>query len=65
MEAMLEHWTIAFVHELAIDLDDIVWRDAQQVRIVGCMMDFAEAEAVVDGWVPMGLIITDDVSRIE
>jgi hypothetical protein len=62
---MLEHGAVDFTHELAVDLNHVIGRYAKEIRVIGRVMDLAEAEAIVDRRNPMGFVVTDDVSCVE
>ena len=37
------------MHQLAINANDVIGRDTQQILVIGGVVDFAEAQSIVDG----------------
>jgi hypothetical protein len=60
-----EHRAVDLVHEVSIDLHDVVGGDPEQLAVIGGVVDLAEAEPVRDDGVSAVLPIADDVRRVE
>jgi hypothetical protein len=62
LEAVPEHRPIDFVHQCAIDVDDVIRSDAEQVCIECSVVDFAEAQTVLDDRKAVLFVVANDVA---
>ena len=62
---MFEHRAVDLAENILADVDQQVWRDAEDVRVVGRVMDLAKGEPVGDLGQAAVVVIGDDVSRVE
>ena len=65
LKTVSEHWSVHLVHQIAVDAHNVIGGYAEEVRVVGSVMDLAHAESVVDDRNAVGLVVTDYVCRIE
>ncbi len=61
----LEHRSIVFVEQSLGHLNFVLRGDADQVLVIGAVMDRTEAQAVVDRRLATVVSVTDDVRGIE
>ena len=65
LEAVLEHGPVGRLEQLAIYLDHEVGTDSDQVGVVGCVVDLAQAQPVRNDGIAVGFSIADDVCRLQ
>ncbi len=65
LEAVEEHGAIGFAQHIGPDLHHIVRTDAEKKLVEGGMMEFAKGDAVFDDGISAGLVVWNDVGRIE
>jgi hypothetical protein len=60
-----QHGPVDLLQQSGGDVDDAVGRDAEEVAVVGEMMDGAQRDAVDDGGSTLWVAVLDDVCRLE
>ena len=65
LQAVPEHGTISLLENPSAYVHRVVRADAQDVSIVGSMVDLAEGEAVLNYWDASSFVVGNDMRRIE
>ena len=65
LQAGREHRAIDLVQQSSGDVHDTRWIDAEQVAVVGEVVDRAERDPVDHGGDPLGASVLDDVGRLD
>src|SRR2546421_11335116 len=62
---MPQHRSVHLIDEAWRDLDHKVRAHAQQVEVIGSVMDLAQREPIRNDGISLGLAVRDDVSGVE
>jgi hypothetical protein len=65
LESVLQHGAVGFGQETLIDLDNPVWADAEEILIVGGVMNLAETQAVAYDGETRFMCVWPDVGGVE
>ena len=65
LEAVEQHGTIFFIHDVSADLDDACRGDAEEVAIKRGVVEFAQREPVAHRRNAARVAVSNDMSRIE
>jgi len=65
LQAVLQHGAVRFLEEVGAHLNDPLGRYAQEQLIEGSVVNLAEGESVRHHRIPRGILVGDDVRRIQ
>lgn len=64
LQAMFQHRPVHFLEDIQPDFDRQVRSDPEHVLVEGCVMEFAERQAVLDDGSPLRVTIRENVSGV-